>query len=208
MSTKTPIAYEEEAAPVKFNAVAILPKAGDNVAVAINVIPAGTMVELLDGNVVSISHTVLEGHRFAIKKIEENSGLYSWGMQFGTALKTIRPGEYLMNERGRKALSLAFYSLLPVEIVDPSFDWPKEANFDDRIVSYVLDEKNFKPAPPMELVPDYLKETFMGYYRDEARGVGTRNYVVVFSGSSLCSTDWQRLRSRQHCETSDASLRP
>ena len=112
MSSINSIAYEDEKVPLKFSDVAILPKSGDNVAVAINVIPMGTLVELMDGNVVSISHTVLEGHRFAVKKIEENSGLYSWGMQFGTALKTIQPGEYLMNERGRKALSLHLFSLL------------------------------------------------------------------------------------------------
>ena len=106
MSFNNSISYEEEATPVKFNAVAILPKPGDNVAVAINEIPMGSLVELLDGNIVSISHTVLEGHRFAVKRIEENDGLYSWGMQFGTALKTIQPGEYIMNERGRKALSI------------------------------------------------------------------------------------------------------
>lgn len=106
MSFNNSISYEEEVTPVKFNAVAILPKPGDNVAVAINEIPMGSLVELLDGNIVSISHTVLEGHRFAVKRIEENDGLYSWGMQFGTALKTIQPGEYIMNERGRKALSI------------------------------------------------------------------------------------------------------
>lgn len=36
---------------------------------------------------------------------QEDEGLYSWSMQFGTALKDIRPGEYIMNERGLKALS-------------------------------------------------------------------------------------------------------
>lgn len=71
--------------------------------------------------------------------------------------------------------------------MDPTFNWPTSANFDDRIVSYVLDEEHFKPAPLMELVPDFEKETFMGYERSGKRGVGTRNYLVVFSASSLCS---------------------
>lgn len=71
--------------------------------------------------------------------------------------------------------------------MDPTFNWPTEPNFDDRIVSYVLDEEHFKPSPPTPLVEGWEKETFMGYYRDAKRGVGTRNYVVVFSGSSLCS---------------------
>ena len=105
--TKVNLEYEEEKEAVKFRDVAVLPKLGDNVAVAIDVIPQGTPVELLDGNIVSLSHTVLEGHRFAVKRIDKDTGLYSWGMQFGTALKTISPGEYIMNERGLKALSIA-----------------------------------------------------------------------------------------------------
>ncbi len=80
--------------------------------------------------------------------------------------------------------------------MDPTFNWPTAPNFDDRIVSYVLDEEHFKPASPMELIPDYEKETFMGFKREGTRGVGTRNYVVVFSASSLCSCPWcERLTS-------------
>ena len=105
--TKVNLEYEEEKEAVKFRDVAVLPKLGDNVAVAIDVIPQGTPVELLDGSIVSLSHTVLEGHRFAVKRIDKDTGLYSWGMQFGTALKTISPREYIMNERGLKALSIA-----------------------------------------------------------------------------------------------------
>lgn len=82
---------------------------------------------------------------------------------------------------------LFFFLPLHIEIVDPTFKWPSEANFDDRIISYKFDENVFVPAPPNELIPDYEKETFMGYKRDSIRGVGTRNYVVVFSVSSLCS---------------------
>lgn len=52
-----------------------------------------------------------------------------------------------------------------------------------------MEEKDFVPAPPMELIPNYQEETFMGYKRSGNRGVGTRNYVVVFSASSLCSND-------------------
>ena len=74
-----------------------------------------------------------------------------------------------------------------VEIVDPTFKWPSEANFDDRIIAYNIEEKDFVPAPPMELIDGYKNETFMGYYRNAVRGVGTRNYVVVFSISSTCS---------------------
>lgn len=104
MSKHIEIAYEEEATPRQFMDVARLPMPSDNVAVAIDCIPEGTLVALLDGSVVRISHTVLEGHRFAVKSIPKDHGLYSWNMQFGTAVKDIHPGEYIMNERGMKAL--------------------------------------------------------------------------------------------------------
>ena len=39
-----------------------------------------------------------------MKSIPKDHGLYSWNMQFGTAVKDIHPGEYIMNERGMKAL--------------------------------------------------------------------------------------------------------
>lgn len=99
------IEVEEEVPPKRFMDVARLPKPNDNVAIAIDIIQEGTLVELLDGQVVRISHTVLEGHRFAVKRIPKDSGLYSWNMQFGTALKDILPGEYIMNQRGLTALS-------------------------------------------------------------------------------------------------------
>ena len=100
--------YEEENTVVKFLDIARLPKPRDNVAIAIDVIPEGTLIELLDGTVVKLSHTVLEGHRFSVKHIRKDEGLYSWNMQFGTALKDIFPGEYIMNERGRVALRSSF----------------------------------------------------------------------------------------------------
>ena len=99
------VELEVESEPKQFLEVARLPKPSDNVAIAVDVIPEGTLVELLDGSTVRISHTVLEGHRFAVKLIRKDEGLYSWSVQFGTALKDIRPGEYIMNERGLKALS-------------------------------------------------------------------------------------------------------
>lgn len=106
MPAHVEIAYEEEEAPREFMDVARLSMPNDNVAIAIDVIPEGSLVRLLDGKVVRISHTVLEGHRFAVKAIPKDSGLYSWNMQFGTALKDIVPGEYIMNERGMRALSI------------------------------------------------------------------------------------------------------
>lgn len=180
--------YEEDSQPLPFLEVARLPKPMDNVAIAIDLIPANTSIQLLDGTIVKASHTILEGHRFAVKHIRKDEGLFSWNMQFGTALKDIYPGDYIMNERGRVALRHCCFVGSFVDIVDPTFPWPSEANFDDRIVSYNLEEKDFVPAPPMEVIANAEEERFLGYKRDSIRGVGTRNYVVVFSVSSLCST--------------------
>lgn len=58
----------------------------------------------------------------------------------------------------------------------------------------------------MSLVPNYLDETFMGYARAENRGVGTRNYVVVFSASSLCSTLSFCFPCRWGCEVCHSAL--
>lgn len=87
-------------------------------------------------------------------------------------------------------------------MVDPTFDWPESANFDDRIVSYVLDEEHFKPTPSTKPIDGWEKETFMGFKREGKRGVGTRNYVVIFSTSSLCSMIFDlSYYNRQYCES-------
>lgn len=103
------LAYEEEEVIVPFLDVARLPKERDNVAIAIDVIPEGTCIRLLNGSLAYTSHTILEGHRFAVEHIYTNEGLYSWNMQFGTALKDIFPGDYIMNERGRAALRFVLF---------------------------------------------------------------------------------------------------
>ena len=74
------VELEVESEPKQFLEVARLPKPSDNVAIAVDVIPEGTLVELLDGSTVRISHTVLEGHRFAVKLIRKDEGLYSWSI--------------------------------------------------------------------------------------------------------------------------------
>src|SRR3712207_7123372 len=59
---------------------------------------AGTEVER-DGSRFRISHTVLEGHRFAVEPIAEGEDLLSWGLPFGQATKNIAPGDYACNEK-------------------------------------------------------------------------------------------------------------
>ncbi len=52
----------------EFSEIGRLPAPGDNVAIATERLQAGTEVER-DGSRFTISHTVLEGHRFAVEPI-------------------------------------------------------------------------------------------------------------------------------------------
>ena len=91
--------------------VARLPSAGDNVAIATQTLEDGTRIRYPrntdSGNTVikskkieqfQLSHTILEGHRFAIQSISENAPLLSWGLPFGFATRSIAPGDYTLEK--------------------------------------------------------------------------------------------------------------
>jgi len=152
--------------------IARLPDPTDNCAIAIRDLSAGTAVSH-NGHDFTLSHTVLEGHRFAIEPIANGERLTSWGQWFGIALRDIRRGEYVINEGVQTELSRR----------NLNFEVPDESNFDNQIIPYQFDESAFKPAQPL---PRYDEmRTFMGYPRTDERGVGTRNMVVVLGTSSL-----------------------
>lgn len=155
-----------------FEEVGRLPGPRDNVAIATRRLEAGTRVRC-GGSSFSLSHAVLEGHRFAVSRIGEGEALLSWGLPFGWALREIRPGEYVCNARILRVLRERRVDL----------DLPGEPNFrDDPLRPYVLDERNFGPG---EQVPRHERPgTFMGYGRGAARGAGTRNYIVVLGLTS------------------------
>ncbi|MDQ3865011.1 MAG: UxaA family hydrolase, partial [Actinomycetota bacterium] len=155
-----------------FRKVGRLPAPGDNVAIATRRLEAGTRVSYR-GSEFEISHTVLEGHRFAVEPIVDGDDLLSWGLRFGRATKEIAFGDYVCNEKILKVLAERH--------VD--FELPSEPNFADaEIEPYVLDEESFRPG---QQVPIYDEpRTFMGYRRGAGRGVGTRNYIVVMGVTS------------------------
>ncbi len=143
----------------------------DNVAVATRVLTAGLQIEV-HGKTFSINYTVLEGHRFAITPIAVGQPVLSWGMPFGFACRTISPGGYVCNQRILEALHDRRVQ----------FDLPPEANFEDRVEPYQLDERRFQPG-----VRSPRKENsrfFQGYFRSPARGVGSRNYIVILATTS------------------------
>lgn len=156
---------------ITFDKVARLPLPNDNVAIATRPLDAGLEIQLNE-KTLTLSHNLLEGHRFAIQTLEPGDYLLSWGLPFGVATQTIAPGDYACNPQILEALSLR----------DLPFALPSEPNFEDRIVPYELDEDTFQPGT--QVSPFETQTTFQGYKRPGKRGVGTRNNIVVIGTSS------------------------
>ena len=171
---------------LEFAEAARLPAPGDNVGIAIRRLEAGTRVAAPGGEL-ALSHTVMEGHRFAVVAIPRGGELLSWGLPFGAATRDIAPGDYVCNPGMLEALG--------GRRID--FELPPVANFEDRITPYILDEATFEPAAPLPPNPD--PPTFRGFDRG-VRGAGTRNYVVVM-GTSSRTAAYARLLEQRLADT-------
>ena len=158
-----------------FDEVALLPADGDNVAIATKIIDAGVSIQCEERKFL-ISHTVLEGHRFAFSNIEEGEYLLSWGLPFGTATSVIKAGEYVCNPKMLAAL----------EGRHLEFDLPDRCNFIDDIPSFDLSRGDFQVGS--QINPSKTMRHFNGFFRDGGRGVGTRNYIVVIGTTSRTSS--------------------
>jgi altronate dehydratase len=168
---------------VQFDTVARIPSPGDNVAITTRRVEKGTQVTY-QGAAFEISHTILEGHRFALGSINTGDTLLSWGLPFGLAVCDIAPGTYVCNEKIIRALRGRH--------VD--FDLPSEHNFNDHIKRYELNEATFVPG---EQVPAFeIPGTFEGFARSGGRGVGTRNYIVILATNSPSSGMARELATR------------
>lgn len=174
-------AVKPPAAPVPFAEVGRVPIIGDNVAVAVVKVDAGTVVVIpaeVSGAATETTavarHTVLEGHRFAVTHVPTGGKLTSWGEPLGFATRDIAPGEYIANESIIAALALR---RVPFEL-------PEEGCFRDYIPHFELDEASFAPGKQVEPYPASEMRYFEGFPRKGGRGVGTRNYVVVLAVSS------------------------
>ena len=158
-----------------FDSVARLPASGDNVAIASQTLAAESRIGWADRQL-TIDYTVLEGHRFAIETIPRGEPLLSWGLPFGFATRDIEPGNYVCNERMLWALGSR----------NVHFERPSEANFQDKIQTYTLDEERCHPSEQVPLKTE--SRSFLGYERSGNRGVGTRNYIVVLGTSSRAAS--------------------
>ncbi|MCU6792414.1 UxaA family hydrolase [Paenibacillus sp. WQ 127069] len=126
----------------------------------------------------------MEGHRFAVKEIASGETLLSWELPFGVALQLILPGNYVINSAVLEALSVRSLG----------FALPTAPNFADQVHPYVLDEVNFQPAPALSAYPD--TRSFQGYRRSQARGVGTRNMIVLLGTTSRTGSYVKQLATR------------
>ena len=161
-----------------------LPAHGDNVAIAVRRLEAGTSLAFPSG-ARTLAHTVLEGHRFAIAPIAAGAPLLSWGLPFGTALTNIAPGDYVANQSTLDALAIR--ALAGAQL-------PALANFADQFEPFVFDEKTFHGSPPVPRVT--ALRTFAGYRRPGKRGVGTRNFIVILGTTSRTASFARQLTAR------------
>ena len=168
---------------VAFSSVARLAAAADNVAIAIRQLDPGTVIQA-GSETWTLRHSVLEGHRFAVRAVPADDELRSWGQPFGRTLTALAPGDYLCNRSMLEALKVRG---LPLTL-------PAEPNFEDRIVAFTLDEAAFKPGTPVPLVAN--PRTFQGYVRPGGRGVGTRNCVVILGTTSRTASAARQLAAR------------
>ena len=168
---------------IDFTSVARLPSPDDNVAIATQTLEGSTGIRY-NGEQFQLSHTILEGHRFAIASISEEAPLLSWGLPFGFAIRSIAPGDYVRNQKMIDSLSIRN---LP-------FALPETPNFSDKMAPYQLDETEFRSG---KQVPRHANERpFLGYQRPGNRGVGTRNYIVVMGTTARTSGFARRLAER------------
>ena len=163
--------------------VARLAAPSDNVAIAVRQLEAGTQVRHKN-TVWTLQHTVLEGHRIAVRPIAVGEKLVSWGLPFGIAIAPLAPGDYICNRSMLEALKIRALGIA----------LPTQPNFEDEIVPFQLDEKAFRPGEPAPPAP--TPRTFQGYRRPGGRGVGTRNFVVILGTTSRTAGLARQLAAR------------
>ena len=178
-----PVPPDPMTPPLPFGHAGRIPAPGDNVAIAVRRLEAGTLIQLGDQSF-RLPHTILEGHRFAVVLIDVGEPLLSWGLPFGFALREIAPGDYVCNDKILWALRQRH--------VD--FALPPTANFRDHYIPYQFDETRFQPGSQVALSGDRVM--FEGFARSPERGVGTRNYIAVLGTTSRTASFARALAER------------
>ena len=158
---------------MRFEEVGVLPEPGDNVAIASRRLEAGTQVEFGD-RVVTLPHTVLEGHRFVTTTVRTGEALLSWSTPFARASRDLEPGDYVCTTTSLAAVTARGVDGLTAE--------PSAVN--EPLDPYQLDESALNFGAQVTSVEQ--PGTFLGYPREQGPA-GTRNHVVVMATSSRSS---------------------
>ena len=178
----------------EFDRVGRIPEPGDNVAIASHRLDAGLRVNC-DGRSYTLSHAVLEGHRFAHEPIESGASLLSWGLPFGTATRDIEPGEYVCNDKILNVLAGRHVG----------FDLPDSANFVDYYQAYEFDPGAIECGSQVDRHAE--SRYFDGFDRDKQRGVGTRNHIVILGTTSLTGSYVRALADRfKHLDSARSNM--
>lgn len=156
---------------IAFDEVGRTPTPGDNVAIAACRIEVGTEIRYNHLSL-TLSHTVMEAHRFAVCPIGNGEPLLSWGLPFGRAIRDIEPGEYVCNQ--------SILDVLAGRGLD--FELPLACNFEDHMQVASLDEAHFQAGEQVARRDTPLR--FEGFPRDGTRGVGTRNFIIILATTS------------------------
>jgi len=177
----------------KFEQVARLPMYGDNAAIALKNLGAGTNIDY-NGKILTLDYDVLEGHRFAVRKINNGEYLLSWRVPYGKATEDILPGAWLRNSKIIDCLS----SLKP--------DFPELTdNFIDEIPEFKLEDIT-KSDTTIQANSIANSHSGIGYwfsgYKRKGRGTGTRNYLAVM-GTTAKSAGWAEELVRRHKHLAD-----
>ena len=167
---------------IEFETVGRLPAPEDNVAIVCRTLEQGTQIAF-KGATLTLSHTILEGHRFAVQPIRKGERLLSWGLPFGLALAEIKPGDYVCNE----------WILIALRQRHVKFELPPAPNFENHRIRYQLDPQKLNTGKQVE--PHARPRTFEGFDRG-VRGVGTRNFIVVLGTSSRTASYARALAER------------
>ncbi len=170
--------------PLPLDAVSRLPAPADNVAIATRRLEAGETLQYAAGPR-ALPHTVLEGHRFAVRSITPGESLLSWGLPFGEAIAPISAGDYVANQAMLEGLAVR-------RIGDAKL--PAAPNFRDSLEAFRLDETTIHAAPPIPRASP--ARTFLGFRRPGNRGVGTRNVIVVIGTTSRTASFARQLVAR------------
>ena len=163
-----------------------LPVPGDNAAIAVRRLDAGTRIAY-EGQEFALDYTILEGHRFAIRPIAPGEALLSWGLPFGYATVPIAPGSYARNPKILKALAAR----------RPRLRAAGRGQFPRQPAGAVRARRgDFPPRRRRCRATDAAARTFPGYRRGGDRGVGTRNHIVILGDTSRTASWAKALEAR------------